>query len=60
MTIKELRQLTGLSQSQFSQKFNIPVRTLQNWEIGKAQPAPYIPEMIEKILTLEAGAAKNK
>ena len=60
MTIKELRQQMGLSQAAFANKFNIPVKTLQNWEIGRAQPAPYIPEMIEKILSLEAGAAKNK
>lgn len=60
MTVKELRASTGLSQSQFAKKFEIPVYTLQNWERGKATPPPYIPKMIEKILTLEAGAAKNK
>lgn len=60
MTIKELRQQTGLTQAEFANKFNIPVKSLQNWEIGRTTPPPYIPEMIEKILTLEAGAAKNK
>ena len=59
MTIKEMRQRTGLSQAQFAKKFKIPVRTLQNWEIGKAQPAPYIPDMIETILTFEAGSNKK-
>lgn len=60
MTIKEMRRQTGLSQAAFANKFNIPVKTLQNWEIGRAQPAPYIPEMIETILTFEAGSNKNK
>ena len=33
-TIKELRQLTKLSQSKFASKYNIPIKTLQNWEQG--------------------------
>ena len=60
MKIKELRARTGLSQSQFAKKVGIPLCTLQNWERDRTTPPPYIPEMIEKILTLEAGAAKNK
>ena len=32
--IKQLRQRTGLSQSKFAQKYNISVRTLQQWEQG--------------------------
>lgn len=60
MTIKELRVLTGLSQSKFAEKFNIPVKTIQNWEIGQRNPAPYIPDLIEKILRLEAELSENK
>ena len=36
--IKELRKKTGLSQSKFSAKFGIPVRTLQQWEQGISAP----------------------
>lgn len=54
MTIKELRKQTGLSQSKFAQKFNIPVRSIQKWERESTNnPAPYIPDMIEQILLLE-------
>lgn len=60
MTIKELRQQTGLTQAEFANKFNIPVKSLQNWEIGRTAPPVYIPEMIETILTFEAGSNKNK
>lgn len=52
-TIKELRQQTGLSQRNFAEKFSIPVRTVQKWEIGQATPPPYINTMIERILDLE-------
>ena len=36
--IKYIRSKTGLSQSQFASKYDIPVRTLQGWEAGKHVP----------------------
>ncbi|MGI6270562.1 MAG: helix-turn-helix domain-containing protein [Candidatus Howiella sp.] len=53
MSIKELRKETGMSQSKFAEKFEIPVRTLQKWEIGERTPPSYINKMIEKILEME-------
>lgn len=35
MTLKELREKTGLSQSKFAEKVKIPVRTYQNYEQEK-------------------------
>ena len=32
MTIKEMRQLTGLSQSDFGKYYNIPLPTIKKWE----------------------------
>ena len=54
MTVKELRAQTGLSQSQFAARFQIPVRTLQHWEQGRQDPPAYVVAMIEQILTLSA------
>lgn len=51
-TIKDLRTLTGLSQSQFSQKYNIPIKTLQHWEGGYSDPAPYLLNLLEKDINL--------
>ena len=34
MNIKEIRRLTGLSQTQFAKKYHINLGTLQNWEKG--------------------------
>lgn len=53
MTIKEMRTLTGLSQSKFAAYFEITVGTLQHWEIGFRTPPPYVPKMMERILRLE-------
>ena len=51
--IKELRKKTGLSQSKFSSKFGIPVRTLQQWEQGISAPPKYLFRMMKYIMLLE-------
>lgn len=47
MKIKEIRKLTELSQAKFGEKYNIPVRTIENWESEKRTPAEYIVELLE-------------
>ena len=42
MDIKELRKLSGMSQSQFSKEFDIPLKTLQKWEQGERIPPLYL------------------
>ena len=51
--IKELRKKTGLSQSKFAAKFEIPVRTLQQWEQGISAPPEYLVGMMAYIMLLE-------
>ena len=51
--IKDLRKKTGLSQSKFSAKLGIPVRTLQQWEQGISAPPEYLVRMMAYILMLE-------
>lgn len=52
-TIKQLRQQTGLSQSQFAKKFHINVRTLQRWEQGQTPTPDYAVFMVGRIIELE-------
>ena len=54
--IKALRKKTGLSQSKFSAKFGIPVRTLQQWEQGISAPPEYLVRMMAYIMLLEEKA----
>ena len=58
--IKELRKKTGLSQSKFSAKFGIPVRTLQQWEQGISAPPEYLVRMMAYIMRLEEKNGDNK
>lgn len=53
MDVREIRQKSGLSQSEFAKKFNISKSTLANWEQGLRKPPDYIPLMIEKIISQE-------
>ena len=47
MEIKEIRELTGLSQTAFGNKYNIPMRTIQNWETGQRKCPVYVEELLE-------------
>ena len=53
MTIKELRQQRGLSQSAFAKYFEIPVRTVQDWEQGKRKPPEYLVKLMQYKLEKE-------
>ena len=59
MTIKEIREKMGVSQSKFSKYFGIPIKTIQQWERNGSTPPPYIPEMIVRILDLEEKDGKG-
>ena len=50
ITIKELRENTGLSQTLFAKKYEIPVSALRKWEQGESKPAPYIIKMLSEII----------
>lgn len=47
MNIRELRTLLGDTQSEFAARYNIPFRTVQNWETGVRKPPKYIEELLE-------------
>lgn len=53
MKIKELRNLTGMSQSQFASYFGISVRTIQEWEQERKSPPAYLVGLLKRILDFE-------
>ena len=53
MSIKEAREQAGLSRAEMSRLFEIPVRTLEDWDAGKSNPPPYVKKLIiEKLQTI--------
>ncbi len=59
MIIKELRKITGLSQSEFAKKFHIPVGTLAHWEQGIRKPPEYVVYMMTRIIYFERSQFNN-
>ena len=50
MELKEMRKLLGLSQSAFGKRYNIPVRTIQDWESGRRKAPIYVLELLERVV----------
>lgn len=57
MTIKEARLNAGLTQQRMSEVFEIPKRTIENWETGKRPPPAYVEKLV--IRELERIAEEN-
>ena len=45
--LKALRNLCGMTQAEFAAEFEIPRRTLENWESGSRTPPPYVVRLLE-------------
>lgn len=56
--IHSIREAMQVSQGQLADKYNIPVKSIRNWEQGVTTPPAYVPEMMIKIAQLEAEIAK--
>lgn len=52
-TIKEIVESTDMTQTAFAKKFDIPLRTVQNWVGGQRQCPEYVRKMMETILKNE-------
>jgi DNA-binding transcriptional regulator YiaG len=54
MTIKEARESIGMSRAEMSRVFEIPIRTLEEWDAGRRLPPPYVEKLIvEKLMSLK-------
>lgn len=53
MNFKELRQLSGMTQKEFAEYFEIPKRTIENWDEGIRQCPEYLFKLMEYKLTKE-------
>lgn len=50
MELKEMRKLLGLSQAAFGKEYNIPVRTIEQWESGRRKAPIYVLELLERVV----------
>ena len=52
----EIRELSGLSRAAFCRKYNIPLRTMEEWEAGRRVPPEYILEWLERLVKIDFAA----
>lgn len=50
MELSELRRRAGLSQAKMADKFDIPKRTIENWESGSRKCPGYVEKLIREKL----------
>lgn len=56
MTIREMRERLGMTRERFSMEYEIPVRTIANWETGLRTPPTYLVKLLEQTVQMkEAG-----
>ncbi len=53
MTFKEVRQASGMNQTEFHKYFDIPYRTIQDWEHGKRKCPEYLLKLMQYKLDKE-------
>lgn len=53
MMFNEILEKSGLNQSELSRKFNIPLRTIQNWSGKHAKPPEYVLELLNFAIEAE-------
>jgi DNA-binding transcriptional regulator YiaG len=53
MTIKDICERYGLSQTNMAKRFDIPLRTVQDWHAGRRTPPDYVVSMMVELLELD-------
>lgn len=57
--IKKIRKISGLKRSDFCKKYNIPVRTVEDWEYEKNTPPSYIEQLLERVVKEDLEKGEN-
>ena len=52
--LKKIREQTGLNRREFAEYFEIPLRTVEDWEAGKRKMPPYLLRLISYKVRIEA------
>jgi len=48
MTAKQIREQAGIKRVDFAKYYNIPLRTMENWESGTTEAPAYVLDLLER------------
>jgi len=54
MNTIEIRAILGISRAEFSRRYGIPIRTLENWDAGTRQPPEWLLKLLERVAREDA------
>lgn len=57
--VAELCRRYGLSQTELAHRFEIPLRTVQDWHGGRRKAPDYVVNMMAQLLSMERMARKE-
>ncbi|MBR4165824.1 MAG: helix-turn-helix transcriptional regulator [Lachnospiraceae bacterium] len=58
--IRDLRERTGLSRKEFCERFEIPYRTMTDWERGERHAPEYVLRFLEYYIRMESMKGKEE
>lgn len=50
MNVRQIRELSGLNQSEFAKLYSIPLRTLSHWEKGDRETPSWVLMLLERVV----------
>ena len=59
-SLVELRESTGMTRKEFCEYFEIPYRTVQDWELGNRKMPDYLLRLMEYKIRMEQGIKDGK
>ena len=59
MDYMELRESTGLNRKEFCEKFEIPYRTMTEWELGHRNAPPYVLRLLSYYVEMQRKLNEN-
>lgn len=55
-----IRNLLGVSRAEFSRRYNIPIRTLEDWDAERKKPPVYVMQLLERAVKDDLKNKKEK
>lgn len=59
ISIKSMCDAYNLTQTALAKRFDIPLRTVQDWYSGRRQPPDYVLRMVDELLHIEQSSLKD-
>lgn len=50
MNSVEIRAILGISRAEFSRRYGIPIRTIEDWDAGKKHPSEWVMRLLERVV----------